>query len=85
MSVCFSFQGGVQSNVIPPEFTLTVDCRIARTVDLKEFEKTLNKWCEEAGEDVWIEYEQKDSHTPVTDIDETNPFWAAFKKAFDNM
>lgn len=71
--------------MIPPEFTTTFDCRIARTVDLEEFEEMLNKWCEEAGEDVWIEYQQKDQHTPVTNIDDTNPFWVAFKKASDNL
>ncbi|KAF2893962.1 hypothetical protein ILUMI_12212 [Ignelater luminosus] len=78
-------KGGVQNNVIPSEFVLSFDCRIAVTVDLEEFEKTLNKWCEEAGEGVWIEYELKQPRTPVTKLDETNPFWMAFKKPFDEI
>ncbi|KAF2886328.1 hypothetical protein ILUMI_19845 [Ignelater luminosus] len=78
-------EGGVQDNVIPSEFVLSFDCRIAITVDLEEFEKTLNKWCEEAGEGVWIEYESKQPQIPVTKLDETNPFWMAFKKSFDYM
>ncbi|KAF2891559.1 hypothetical protein ILUMI_14614, partial [Ignelater luminosus] len=77
--------GGVQNNVIPSEFVISIDCRIAITVDLEEFEKTLNKWCEEAGEGVWVEYESKQPRIPVTKLDETNLFWMAFKKAFDDM
>lgn len=64
---------------------LSVDCRFAITVDLEEFEKILNKWCEEAGEGVWIEYELKIPRIPPTKLDETNPFWMAFKKVFDDM
>lgn len=79
------FKGGVQSNVIPPEFTLVIDCRIAVTVDLEEFEETINKWCKEAGEGVWIEYQQKESQVPPTKLDESNPYWIAFKKAADDM
>ncbi|KAF2880504.1 hypothetical protein ILUMI_25675 [Ignelater luminosus] len=68
-----------------PEFTLSIDWRIAITVDLEEFEATLNKWCKEADEGVWIEYQQKDSQVPPTKLDESNPYWIAFKKAADNM
>jgi aminoacylase len=39
--------GGVQMNVVPNEFTLGFDMRITPTTNLKEFEKTLNKWCKE--------------------------------------
>ncbi|KAF2880505.1 hypothetical protein ILUMI_25676 [Ignelater luminosus] len=78
-------KGGVQNNIIPPEFTLSIDCRIAITVDLEQFEATLNKWCKEAGEGVWIEYQQKDSQVPPTKLDESNPYWIAFKKAASNI
>ncbi|KAF2893961.1 hypothetical protein ILUMI_12211 [Ignelater luminosus] len=78
-------EGGVQNNVIPSEFVISIDCRFAITVDLEEFEKTLNEWCEEAGEGVWIEFEAKIPRIPPTKLDETNPFWMAFKKTFDDM
>lgn len=32
-------RGGVQSNVIPPQFTLGFDIRLAIDVDMDEFEK----------------------------------------------
>lgn len=70
--------------MIPQEVILTFDFRIAPDVDIVEFEKRLNKWCEEAGKGVWIEYVQKEAHVPVTKVDESNPFWIAFKKVFND-
>ncbi|KAF2904641.1 hypothetical protein ILUMI_01525 [Ignelater luminosus] len=78
-------KGGVQSNVVPPEFVLVIDCRIPVTVDVPKFEQTLKKWCDEAGEGIWIDYEQKQPQIPVTKLDESNPFWIAFKGASDEM
>ncbi|CAH1115008.1 unnamed protein product [Psylliodes chrysocephalus] len=77
--------GGVQTNVIPPEFILTVDCRLAITVDFKKFEETLNRWCKEAGQGVYIEFEQKQSLVTPTKVDNTNPYWVAFKEAADEL
>lgn len=79
------FKGGVQSNVIPSEFILTIDCRISLTVDIVEFEKNLDEWCKEAGEGVWIEYVEKEPHIPMTKLDGTNSFWMAFEKVFHEM
>lgn len=70
---------------MPPEFILVIDCRIPVTVDIPKFEQTLKKWCDEAGEGVWIEYQQKQLQVPVTRLDESNPFWMAFKEASDGM
>lgn len=39
----------------------------------------LNRWCDEAGGNIEIEYEQKDPKIAPTAIDETNPFWVAFR------
>ncbi|KAF2895249.1 hypothetical protein ILUMI_10922 [Ignelater luminosus] len=78
-------EGGVQNNVIPAEFKLVFDCRISPSVNLEEFEKTLDEWCKEAGEGVWIEYQHKDSLITPTRLDESNPYWIAFKKASDDM
>ncbi|KAB0802077.1 lantern aminoacylase [Photinus pyralis] len=72
-------QGGVQNNIIPSEFVIVLDTRIPPMVDEQEWEGTITKWCQEAGEDVWIEYYLKESVTPITKLD-SNIFWEAFKK-----
>ncbi|KAF5298076.1 hypothetical protein FQA39_LY11844 [Lamprigera yunnana] len=78
-------QGGVHSNVVPDEFTMVLDCRIPFTVDIVKWEETINLWCKEAGEGVWIEYEQKQPQVPSTILNESNKYWMAFKKVFCNM
>ncbi|KAG5898148.1 hypothetical protein JTB14_034004 [Gonioctena quinquepunctata] len=78
-------RGGVQSNVIPPELVIVIDCRVPITVDIKKWEETLNGWCKEAGQGVYIEYEQKEDQIAATKIDHSNPFWVAFKKATDEL
>lgn len=64
---------------------IVFDCRIPVTVDIVEWENTINRWCREAGKDIWIEYEQKQPLIPVTKLDSSNPFWVAFKSACDNL
>ncbi|KAJ8982429.1 hypothetical protein NQ317_007777 [Molorchus minor] len=71
-------KGGVQSNVVPPEFVIVIDCRIPVTVDVKKWEETINTWCKDAGQGVYIEYEQKESQISPTAIDNTNPFLGNF-------
>lgn len=78
-------KGGVQSNVVPPEFVIVVDCRIPITVDIKKWEETINRWCSDAGQGVRVEYEQKQPQVPATKLDNTNPFWTAFKEASDEL
>lgn len=75
----------MQSNVIPSEILIVIDCRIPVTVDVKKWEETVNEWCREAGSGIWIEYEQKQPQVPVTKIDNSNPFWVAFKGACDAL
>ncbi|XP_022909928.2 aminoacylase-1-like isoform X3 [Onthophagus taurus] len=78
-------KGGVQTNVIPEEFIVSVDCRLPITVDEHEWQQTVDGWCKEAGSDVWIQYEQKQPKVPVTKLDNTNPYWIAFKEAMDGL
>ncbi|XP_076265532.1 aminoacylase-1-like isoform X1 [Rhynchophorus ferrugineus] len=78
-------EGGVQSNVVPPELVITIDCRIAPTVDNAKWEDQINQWCKEAGKDVWIEWEQKEPQVPATKLDASNPYWLAFKEATDQL
>lgn len=45
----------------------------------------IERWCEEAGGNIKINYQSKDPKAPVTPTDETNPFWIAFKNATDEL
>jgi aminoacylase len=77
--------GGVQTNVIPPEFIITFDCRITPQHDIKKWQETIDQWCKEAGPGVWIEYEQKEDQVAPTKLDNSNPYWLAFKDATDKL
>ncbi|XP_017112270.1 aminoacylase-1 isoform X2 [Drosophila elegans] len=77
--------GGVQSNVVPPLLMVAFDCRLALDVDHQEFEANLNKWCDDVGGGIEITYEQKQPKVPPTAIDDSNPFWLAFKEATDEL
>jgi len=72
--------GGVQSNVVPPEFAVMMDCRIPVTVNINTFLLTVEKWCKEAGQGVWFEKEQFEDQIPPTKLDSSNPYWLAFDK-----
>uniref|UniRef100_A0A8D8Z3C9 N-acyl-aliphatic-L-amino acid amidohydrolase n=3 Tax=Cacopsylla melanoneura TaxID=428564 RepID=A0A8D8Z3C9_9HEMI len=77
--------GGVQMNVLPPEFVLAVDCRIAVDRDLEEFLAMIQTWCKEAGDGTRVEFMVKDDYTPPTALNETNKWWITLKKAFDDL
>lgn len=57
--------------------------RIPPTVDHEEFEQTILGWCREAGEGVTISFEQKNPKIESTKLDDTNPYWIAFKSICD--
>lgn len=78
-------KGGVQSNVIPPQFTVVYDVRLSVTEDHDKFKSMIDQWCEEAGGDIEVEYEMKDPHVPPTATDDSNVYWKAFKSAIDEL
>lgn len=39
----------------------------------------ITRWCEEAGGNIEISYESKKPKVEPTKIDDTNPYWVAFK------
>ncbi|XP_048518892.1 aminoacylase-1 isoform X1 [Dendroctonus ponderosae] len=78
-------KGGVQSNVVPPELVATVDCRLPVTVDDAAFEAQVKKWLQEAGSDIWVEWEQKEPQVTPTKLDASNPYWLAFKRTMDEL
>jgi aminoacylase len=77
--------GGVQSNVIPPEFKMTVDIRLALDIDHSEFENMFKGWCEEAGEGIVYTFEQKQPKVQATKTDESNRYYTAFKSAITEL
>ncbi|KAL4709645.1 hypothetical protein ACJJTC_007376 [Scirpophaga incertulas] len=78
-------KGGIQNNVVPEKLSVSFDIRLALMIDQDDFENTVKKWCSEAGTDVTYEFEQKDPNVPATPVDNTNPFWLAFKEATEKM
>lgn len=79
------FQGGVQTNVVPPSLTAIFDVRIDPSIDHNEFESMIKKWCQEAGSDVTYSFEQKNPKIENTKLDNSNPFWVAFKQSCDGL
>lgn len=45
----------------------------------------MKRWCEEAGGDIEIYFIKKEPKAPLTSIDQTNPFWVAFKGVADEL
>ncbi|KAL1500804.1 hypothetical protein ABEB36_006246 [Hypothenemus hampei] len=80
-----TLKGGVQANVVPPELIFTIDCRNAITVDNAKWEEEIKQWCQEAGKDVWIEWEQKEPQVPITKLDTSNIYWSRLKQTFDDL
>ncbi|XP_018050254.1 PREDICTED: aminoacylase-1-like isoform X1 [Atta colombica] len=77
--------GGVQTNVIPTELSAMFDIRITPSVDHDEFEATIKRWCEEAGSDVTYSFKEKNPKIKNTKLDESNPYWIAFKNTCDEI
>ncbi|XP_076631647.1 aminoacylase-1 [Colletes latitarsis] len=78
-------KGGVQTNVVPTSLTAIFDMRLDPSIDHEKFEAMIKKWCEEAGKDVTYTFEQKNPKIENTKLDESNPYWIAFKKACDDL
>jgi aminoacylase len=71
--------------VVPPELTLLFDCRVATDVDPEKLEAKFDSWCKEAGPGTYIEFKVKSDLIPNTRLDESNPYWLAFKSECDKM
>jgi len=72
-----------QLNVVPNKFIVGFDMRICPTTDIKKFEEQLNAWCEEAGGNISIQYEQKFTDQTVTSTAEDDLWFRAFKAGCD--
>ena len=72
--------GGVQMNVVPNEFVVGFDIRITPTTPLDKFEAMLNKWVEEAGSGIELEYAQKFTDQTLTSVAKEDPWYQAFMR-----
>ncbi|XP_037050135.1 aminoacylase-1-like [Bradysia coprophila] len=77
--------GGAQANVIPPTLSATFDIRVANDVNVEDLKKTIQRWCQEAGGDIEMKFIAKNPKAPATAINDSNPYWVAFKSAVDEM
>lgn len=89
-----SIKGGVHNSTalkrtmyttIPPEVILGFDCRLHKGADFQRFETWVNDVCREAGDGVWVETKTKHHVTCFTQMDQSNPWWVAFKSAVDEL
>lgn len=71
--------GGVQPNVVPPEFNLAFDIRISINLNHDIFEEMIHRWCVEAGDGIEINYTAKSPYVTPTRIDDSNVFWMTIK------
>eukprot|EP00118_Oscarella_pearsei_P020597 m.224608 g.224608 ORF g.224608 m.224608 type:complete len:403 (+) comp39997_c0_seq2:129-1337(+) len=78
-------EGGVQMNVIPAEFSACFDVRVPPTIPHKEFEEVIAGWVASGGEGCSYEFTEKHSDQSITSIDDTSPWWRAFKGASDKL
>ncbi|GAB0100277.1 hypothetical protein DMENIID0001_162900 [Sergentomyia squamirostris] len=77
--------GGMLHNVVPNLLTVTFDIRVAIDEDHDKLTEKLQGFCNEAGGGIELEFSLKNPKFPATKIDDSNPFWVAFKAAVDEI
>ncbi|VDM61998.1 unnamed protein product [Angiostrongylus costaricensis] len=71
--------GGVQVNVLPEQFIMSLDIRVTPTINFSEMEAIIAGWCKNAGPGVTFKYKSEiNAVTPTTNDD---PFWSAFERS----
>ncbi|XP_038666770.1 aminoacylase-1-like isoform X1 [Scyliorhinus canicula] len=78
-------EGGVAHNVVPKELMASFDIRIPPTVDLKVFEDQIKVWCQDAGDGVEYEFNQKGMDQTVTSIEKSDPWWKSFSSTCQKL
>lgn len=77
--------GGIQSNIVPPLIEATFDMRVSISENLVALEKQIRDWCAEAGSDIELVFDYKDSAAQPTKVDASNPYWVGLKNALDEL
>lgn len=71
--------------MVPSELEVTFDIRVAVNVDHKQLEDTIKQWCNEAGGGIELDFGVKNPLMGLTKLDDSNPWWLAFKRECDKM
>lgn len=77
--------GGCQLNVVPTEISVTFDIRLAIDMDIEKMKETVQEWCLNAGPGVYVKFKNNPIRVKPTAIDNSNPWWIAFKNECDKM
>ncbi|XP_041980233.1 aminoacylase-1-like [Aricia agestis] len=77
-------RGGEQNNVIPDKMVASFDLRLPPFLDFDQFENQIKQWCEEAGEAVTFDFQQKDPKPKDFNLDEVI-YWQPIKDTLDKM
>lgn len=77
--------GGCQLNVVPTEISVTFDIRLAIDMDIEKMKETVQEWCRNAGPGVYVKFKNNPIRVKPTAIDDSNPWWIAFKNECDKM
>ncbi|XP_060852760.1 aminoacylase-1-like [Rhopalosiphum padi] len=77
--------GGCQINVVPTELSVTFDIRLAIDIDIEKMKETVQEWCRNAGPGVYVKFKDNPIRVKPTKIDNSNPWWIAFKSECDKM
>lgn len=77
--------GGCQINVVPTELSVSFDIRLAIDVDNERMKKTVKEWCRNAGPGVNVKFKDNPIRVKPTKVDNSNPWWVAFKTECDKM
>ncbi|XP_017876003.1 aminoacylase-1-like [Ceratina calcarata] len=77
--------GGIQANVLPTSLKAVFDVRLDISVEHADFAALIKKWCEEAGPGVKFTFKQRNAKVESTKLDDSNPYWVALKKAYEEL
>jgi aminoacylase len=76
-------EGGVQMNVLPPEFAAYFDMRVPPSTDFDKLEAQIGEWCKQAGPDVTYEFLHHVRVKNVTPTTKEDPWWNAFSSVLE--
>ena len=78
-------EGGVQSNVVPAEFSARFDIRITPRLDMAELESMIAGWCSDAGPGVRYEFLLKSGTDALTSTSPQDAWWRAFVTGVERL
>ncbi|XP_048480398.1 uncharacterized protein LOC105392298 [Plutella xylostella] len=78
-------QGGIATNIVPSEFRLVVDMRLAITAKASDMDEMISSWIMATGANTTVKFIRKVEESPATAVDDSNPYWLALQEAACEM